>query len=462
MDQSSLMMLDNKYILISKLGTGGTSEVRLGEHKDTHERVAVKILKNNNYLKIFAQEFAMLNVIDNKNIIKIIEGGSGSIVRNGVCTDPKYYLILELAENGELFDYVFYPRCGFGEEKGLYLFKGLLDGLEACHNSGVVHRDIKMENMMLNSKWEVKIADFGFATLIKGKTGNGILTTPLGTLSYAAPEILHKQPYLGAPADVFSLGAVLFTLVTGRMGFNKAIKADPFYRYIWGKDYTTYWTMISSNNKIILSDEFKDLIVKMLACDPKERITFSDIRSHPWMMNKAAEYEELKDDFEKRAMIVQKSHEIELQKQKMSDTKKGPFTVYRSPEDGDYFGINIKCGVYNESDSTTSRIGIKGISPYVFMNQLAEFFDKSAKGTKSLETSDDKGELIVSYEFEPIDDCEYEYQPLKIVIALKSIETCVNDHVLELHKECGDKMEFYEVFDEVLNFIQKLDQLTIT
>lgn len=228
MDQSSLMMLDNKYILMSKLGTGATSEVRLGEHKDTHEKVAVKILKDQNYLKIFAQELAMIKAINHKNIIHIIEGGSGIIVRNGVCTDPKSYLILELAENGELFDYVFYPRCGFGEEKGLCLFKSLLDGLEACHNAGVVHRDIKMENVMVNSNWEVKIADFGFATLIKGKSGNGVLTTPLGTISYAAPEILHKQPYLGAPADVFSLGAVLFSLVTGRMGFNKAVKAVHF------------------------------------------------------------------------------------------------------------------------------------------------------------------------------------------------------------------------------------------
>jgi len=79
------------------------------------------------------------------------------------------YIVLEIAENGELFDYLYFPGKGFGEDFGRYLFKELVNGLEACHKAGVAHRDLKTENIMMNDDWTLKIADFGYATFSQKK-----------------------------------------------------------------------------------------------------------------------------------------------------------------------------------------------------------------------------------------------------------------------------------------------------
>ena len=89
------------------------------------------------------------------------------------------------------------------------------EDLESCHISGVVHRDLKTENIMMDENWVLKIADFGYATLLAGKKGDGILKTHLGTVSYAAPEILSHKDYNGPCADIFSIGVILFVLVKG-------------------------------------------------------------------------------------------------------------------------------------------------------------------------------------------------------------------------------------------------------
>jgi len=89
-----------------------------------------------------------------------------------------------------------------------------LDGLEFMHNRGYAHRDIKMENLLLNKDFDLKIADFGFATDLKGKDGTGFLHENIGTPSYMAPEILLDQPYKGATVDIFASAVVLFQMVS--------------------------------------------------------------------------------------------------------------------------------------------------------------------------------------------------------------------------------------------------------
>ena len=96
-------------------------------------------------------------------------------------------------------------------------------------------------------------------------------------------------PYDGKKADIFSLGAALIILVTGKCGFKNATKSDPLYCNIISKDYNIYWSEVEENlSYITLSPEFKDLFIKMIKCDPEERITIEDILDHPW-------FNELKD-----------------------------------------------------------------------------------------------------------------------------------------------------------------------
>ena len=192
MDTIAQATIDSKYSLLSKLGSGATADVYLSEDMETKEKVAVKILKT--VTKSFQQEVSMLSSINNENVLKLLRGGEGKLVKNGVSYDSHPYIVLEYAAKGELFDYVYYPKKGFGERYGRCIFKDILNGLNGCHQAGIAHRDLKMENIMLDKDFNIKLADFGFATLLKGKNNDNLLSTPLGTLAYAAPEILLKKP----------------------------------------------------------------------------------------------------------------------------------------------------------------------------------------------------------------------------------------------------------------------------
>ena len=105
----------------------------------------------------------------------------------------------------------------------------------------------------------------------------------LGTINYAAPEILLHNPYNGIKADIFSLGQILFNLVTGRLGFNNANMQDNLYRLIILHQYIEYWERIHENIPLNVSQEFRDLFLSLVAFDPNERSTIDQILNSPWM-----------------------------------------------------------------------------------------------------------------------------------------------------------------------------------
>jgi serine/threonine protein kinase len=164
---------------------------------------------------------------------------------------------------------------GFGEDFGRLIFAQLLDGLEVIHNSNVVHRDIKLENIMLGNDYTLKYVDFGFAT----EKSNGYLTTYLGTPNYAAPELHMKRPYLGVYEDIFSLGVTLFITVTGYLPFILPLPNDPLYHYIYDVDYISYWR----KRRIKVSPSFMELFDNLIAFDPTQRPSISEIKNSKWM-----------------------------------------------------------------------------------------------------------------------------------------------------------------------------------
>ena len=120
----------------------------------------------------------------------------------------------------------------FSEELARYYFKNILDGMEHIHKKGVVHRDLKIENILLDKDFNLKITDFGFAAPIKGWDESGLLSTSLGTPSYLAPEVFAKAYYFGDKVDVFAAGVILYVLMVGSYPFGMAKSNDPFYRSI--------------------------------------------------------------------------------------------------------------------------------------------------------------------------------------------------------------------------------------
>lgn len=331
--------IDKKYNLIKKIGEGGTSKVYLASFAtDSQSLCAIKIIKQSasNDIKLFKNEISSLQQIQHHNVVKLYDGGEGVLSKESGKKEMVQYLVIELVKYGEIFDYIFFPQKGFGENIGRYLFAQLLNGLEACHKSGIVHRDMKTENIMLSENWEIKIADFGFATKADGKKGNGLLYTSLGTASYASPEILSKKPYLGVQADIFSLGVCLFVLVTGKMPFKHALIDDPYYREIVKMNYNKYWEKISL--KIIpVSSEFKQLFVMLINFDPCSRPTIEEAREHIWIKGFTPDIKEIQVEFKERNATINMKKELERKKEEELHKAliNNEFVIYKGESTGE-------------------------------------------------------------------------------------------------------------------------------
>jgi serine/threonine protein kinase len=146
------------------------------------------------------------------------------------------------------------------------------------HNKRVVHRDLKLENILIDDQLNLKVADFGFACYKSIDT----LKSYRGTMTYMAPEIKEGKQYKGTEVDVFSIGVILFIIVQGIFPFKEARKEEYFYNLLLSGKIDTYFQKVNGNN---LSAEFKDLILKFFAYDGANRPTIEQIRNHPWMTN---------------------------------------------------------------------------------------------------------------------------------------------------------------------------------
>ena len=296
-----LGVLNSEFNLIKVIGYGASGAVYLSYSiYDTNipkTLYAIKIIfnrdPNDNELDC---EVSYVEKMNHKNIIKVYGHGYGILQTPPDLTQQVYYIIMEYIDHGSLLTQLG-DNMGFGEDLGRLIFAQLLDGLEAIHNSNIVHRDIKLENIMLSGNdYTLKYVDFGFAM----EKSYGYLTSYLGTPNYAAPEIHLKKPYLGEYADIFSLGITLFITVTGYLPFILPIPNDPLYHYIYDVDYVSYWR----NRKIKVSPSFMELIDNLIAFDPSQRPSISEIKNSKWMKEINWElFPLLKQEFMKREAI---------------------------------------------------------------------------------------------------------------------------------------------------------------
>ena len=201
--------INMNYIIQSKKGSGGTASVFLVKPRNVDIIYAAKVLKSNDEIikKMNDNEIKYLNILSEQNcpyIIKIIDNGEGPIVRkeknNGEPLMRKY-IILENAPKRELADYIIYTNEGLKEDLGKLIFYKILKGIQVIHGEEICHKDIKLENILLDDKFNPKIADFGLAM----ENSSELDDFENGTLSYLPPELLEQKPYDGKKLDIFSL-----------------------------------------------------------------------------------------------------------------------------------------------------------------------------------------------------------------------------------------------------------------
>ena len=193
--------------------------------------------------------------------------------------EEKPYYVMDYFSRGILFSYVFSGELTQRQAK--FLFKKLIESFQFLHEkSGILHFDIKLDNIILDNEFRPVIIDFTFSKQYRDKDGNITpVTTTGGSEEYRAPEIYEGKKVKDEKADIFSLGAILFNLITCRPGFNSSL-SDGKYKLIRLKEYKSYWNKMKLLN---LSEDFKDLYQRMVAYEPDERPTFDEILKHPFL-----------------------------------------------------------------------------------------------------------------------------------------------------------------------------------
>ena len=274
----NLGTLDDQYTILSlKYNTGFRRGYHARQNQNQNDYL-IELPINNNIDAFPANEINILNIlqnIDNPNILHYIGNGNVPLVLNNQPPINKPYLVFEYVPKNILFDYIF--AGAFTEKHSKLIFKKILNGIRSIHNAGICHRDIKPENILLDENYNPKIYDYSFACL----NANNIQEF-VGTISYSAPEILLNQPYDGIKCDIFSLGQLLFNLVTQIFGFQSAREDDQHYTLIRQQNYAEYWNS-PAFVQLNLSNNFKNLFVRMVAFNPNERPTIDEILNDEWM-----------------------------------------------------------------------------------------------------------------------------------------------------------------------------------
>lgn len=259
--EDSQQDLGDQYHFIRQIGQGTTGKVKLAYDKINQRHVAVKIVKkslfqNRPNLQVKIQrEIALMRLVDHPHLLKLID----------ILESPRHlYIVTDYAGKGELFDYLVQHRF-LPEDAAMNFFRQIIYGLEYLHSLGICHRDLKPENILLDDSLNIKIADFGFARVVK----SNIASTSCGSPHYAAPEVIKGEPYDGRAADVWSCGVILFALMAGYLPFD-----DPNIRVLLGKVKRGIYTMPHFPNRV------KDLIRGMLTIDPQKRMTIAQIKAH--------------------------------------------------------------------------------------------------------------------------------------------------------------------------------------
>jgi serine/threonine protein kinase len=163
---------------------------------------------------------------------------------------------------------------------------------------------------LLDSNFNLKIADFGLSTSVETTYSDGVMHTRVGTERYMPPEMLEKNAYVGVCSDLFAAGIILYVLVLGNMPTQKRAESDDYlYKFIRNKKYEQYWKSIQSLYDIDLSnisEEFFHLVTNMLKYNYKKRFTIEEIKAHPWMQGPVATQEEVHEELMERKKDIER------------------------------------------------------------------------------------------------------------------------------------------------------------
>ncbi|XP_037393794.1 MAP/microtubule affinity-regulating kinase 3 isoform X10 [Pygocentrus nattereri] len=242
------------YRLLKTIGKGNFAKVKLARHILTGREVAIKIIDktqlNPTSLQKLFREVRIMKILNHPNIVKLFEV---------IETEKTLYLVMEYASGGEVFDYLV-AHGRMKEKEARAKFRQIVSAVQYCHQKHIVHRDLKAENLLLDADMNIKIADFGFSN--EFTLGNK-LDTFCGSPPYAAPELFQGKKYDGPEVDVWSLGVILYTLVSGSLPFDGQNLKELRERVLRGKYRIPFY----------MSTDCENLLKRFLVLNPAKRGT---------------------------------------------------------------------------------------------------------------------------------------------------------------------------------------------
>uniref|UniRef100_A0A8C5CCM9 non-specific serine/threonine protein kinase n=1 Tax=Gadus morhua TaxID=8049 RepID=A0A8C5CCM9_GADMO len=239
------------YRLLKTIGKGNFAKVKLARHILTGREVS---------RGQGSREVRIMKILNHPNIVKLFEV---------IETDRTLYLIMEYASGGEVFDYLV-AHGRMKEKEARAKFRQIVSAVQYCHQKHIVHRDLKAENLLLDADMNIKIADFGFSN--EFTTGNK-LDTFCGSPPYAAPELFQGKKYDGPEVDVWSLGVILYTLVSGSLPFDGQNLKELRERVLRGKYRIPFY----------MSTDCENLLKRFLVLNPSKRGTLEQIMKDRWI-----------------------------------------------------------------------------------------------------------------------------------------------------------------------------------
>ncbi|XP_035856908.1 MAP/microtubule affinity-regulating kinase 4 isoform X1 [Sander lucioperca] len=252
------------YRLLKTIGKGNFAKVKLARHILTGREVAIKIIDktqlNPTSLQKLFREVRIMKTLNHPNIVKLFEV---------IETEKTLYLIMEYASGGEVFDYLV-AHGRMKEKEARAKFRQIVSAVHYCHLKNIVHRDLKAENLLLDADSNIKIADFGFSNEF---TAGSKLDTFCGSPPYAAPELFQGKKYDGPEVDIWSLGVILYTLVSGSLPFDGQNLKELRERVLRGKYRVPFY----------MSTDCEGILRRFLVLNPAKRCSLDQIMKDKWI-----------------------------------------------------------------------------------------------------------------------------------------------------------------------------------
>ena len=260
------------YEMLDDIGEGKFGLVKLGLHKSTQERVAIKIIKKEamqaSDFELVKTEIDIMKLCHHPNIVRLLDHFENA---------EYIFIVMEYLAGGSLESYLKKNKFNFTEKRAAEIMFQICEGMQYLHHYGVLHRDLKPENIMMtecSDKGQIKIMDFGLSKIMgpQERVADGF-----GTLSFVAPEVLVRTPY-NKQIDIWSIGIILYYMLSGTLPFDD----DDDNEEVIAKMIVFIDTKFPKEKWKNRSDLVIDFIKQCLNKDPEKRITIDELINHEW------------------------------------------------------------------------------------------------------------------------------------------------------------------------------------